>query len=146
MTSVRAVLPQSARESPALPSPPKSFEEANRMVQEVWQLAFPSLRFPVNVIGIFPRPKPSLLECHSSNNIKKNHRHQPTTPTSWKLLCGGGSEEDSKKQHQPTHSTHQVSACIICCKPSPQFHHLSRVAYCPCLLHLPVGGKSHYRI
>jgi hypothetical protein len=31
------------------------------MVEEAWKVAFPSLRFPVKVIDIFPQPKPSLL-------------------------------------------------------------------------------------
>jgi hypothetical protein len=39
---------------PLPPSSPESFLEANRMVQEAWMVAFPSLRFPSEWIGVVP--------------------------------------------------------------------------------------------
>jgi hypothetical protein len=42
------------------PPPPKSFEEATQMVVEAWKIAFPSLRFPVEFIGLCP-VQPNLL-------------------------------------------------------------------------------------
>jgi hypothetical protein len=72
--TTRPIFPESASASQVLPSPLELFQEANRKVQEAWKVAFPSLRFPVELIGIYPHPKLSLLECHS-NNIKKNHHH-----------------------------------------------------------------------
>jgi hypothetical protein len=78
----------SARASkiPVPTSPPKSFKEANRMVQEAWKVAFPSLKFPVEVIGIYSTP----TAVHSSatpatsrrTTSVRQHANQPTTPTS----------------------------------------------------------------
>jgi hypothetical protein len=50
----RAVSPQSASKSPLPPSPPTSFDNANTMVQEAWKVVFPSLHYPVELIGLFP--------------------------------------------------------------------------------------------
>jgi hypothetical protein len=37
--------------------PPNPFEMANEIVHEAWKDAFPSLRFPVELIGVFPATK-----------------------------------------------------------------------------------------
>jgi hypothetical protein len=60
-------------DSPSLSSPPTTFEAANRMVQEAWKVAFPSLRFPVEFIGVFPsRKSPLVAAPHEAS-----HQHQP---------------------------------------------------------------------
>jgi hypothetical protein len=59
-SSARAVLPSFSMSS--MPSSsPESFEAANRMVQEASKVAFPSLRFPVKLIGLFPVTKLPLV-------------------------------------------------------------------------------------
>jgi hypothetical protein len=50
-------LPQIVNERPLPQLPPKSFEEATQMVAKAWKVAFPSLRFPVKLIGLFPAAK-----------------------------------------------------------------------------------------
>jgi hypothetical protein len=55
-SSARAVSPQSV----VPPSPPKLFNAANIMVQKVLKVAFPSLRFPVKLIGVFPALPPEI--------------------------------------------------------------------------------------
>jgi hypothetical protein len=50
--------------------PPISFCDASRMVQEAWKVAFPSLRFPVKLIGLFPpqqEPAPAPASKQQTN-------------------------------------------------------------------------------
>ena len=69
-------MPEPPGNLPLSPSPPKSFEEANRMIQEAWKVAFPSLRFPVELIGVFPSRKSTLVAAPHKASDKQ------TTPAS----------------------------------------------------------------
>jgi hypothetical protein len=60
-SSSMPISPEPTSNLPLSPSAPKSFEEANRMIQEAWKVAFPSLRFPVELIGVFPSRKSPLV-------------------------------------------------------------------------------------
>ena len=72
----RAVSPQT---SPLLRSPPESFEEANRMVLEAWKGTFPSLRFPIEMIGLFPTTKSPLVAApHEIHQEPPASTRQPT--------------------------------------------------------------------
>jgi hypothetical protein len=55
------ISPEPPSNLPLSPSAPKSFEEANQMIQEAWKVAFPSLRFPVELIGVSPSRKSPLV-------------------------------------------------------------------------------------
>jgi hypothetical protein len=76
--------PQSASERP-LPQelPPKSFEEATQIAVEAWKVAFPSLRFPAELIGLFPAAQSPLVAApHQSDPQPPPLTHQPTTNSS----------------------------------------------------------------
>ena len=73
----RAACPQT---SPLLRSSPKSFEDASRKVQEAWKGTFPSLRFPVEMIVLFPTTKSPLVAV--PHEIPPVSTHQPTTHSS----------------------------------------------------------------
>jgi hypothetical protein len=57
----------SSQPSRLLPPPPKLFEEANKMVLVAWKGAFPSLRFPVEMIALFPATKSLVAAPHERN-------------------------------------------------------------------------------
>jgi hypothetical protein len=67
----KASSPVSPENVPKLP--PTSFHDASRMVQEAWKVAFPSLRFPVELIGLFPP-----LRHQPTTNHPPALTHQPT--------------------------------------------------------------------
>jgi hypothetical protein len=83
-SSSMPISPEPPRNLPFPPSAPKLFEEDNRMIQEAWKVAFPSLRFPVELIGVFPARKSPLVAApheasdqqtppasmHQSTNLK----------------------------------------------------------------------------
>jgi hypothetical protein len=53
------------------------------MVVEAWKVAFPSLRFPVKLIGLFPVAKSPLVAApHQSDPQAPPSKHQPTTNSS----------------------------------------------------------------
>jgi hypothetical protein len=54
-SSSMPILPEPPSNCPLSPSPPESFEGAKGMVEEAWKVAFPSLQFPVEFIGVFPQ-------------------------------------------------------------------------------------------
>jgi hypothetical protein len=56
---------------------PTSFRDASRMVQEAWKVAFPSLRFPVELIGLFPPASRPLVAA--PHEIQASTIHQPTS-------------------------------------------------------------------
>ncbi len=58
---VKASLPDAPNTPSLSPPPPESFEEANRMVQEAWKVAFPSLIFPLELIVGFPSRKSQVV-------------------------------------------------------------------------------------
>jgi hypothetical protein len=60
-SSSMPISPEPPSNLPLSPSAQKSFEEANQMIQEAWKVAFPSLRFPVELIGGFPSRKSPLV-------------------------------------------------------------------------------------
>jgi hypothetical protein len=51
-SSSMPISPEPPSNLPLSPSAPKSFKEANQMIQEACKVAFPSLRFPVELIGV----------------------------------------------------------------------------------------------
>jgi hypothetical protein len=66
------ITPEPPSNIPLSPSAPKSFEEANRMIQEAWKVAFPSLRFPVELIGVFPsRKSPLVAAPHEASDQQR---------------------------------------------------------------------------
>ncbi len=77
---------------PLPPSSPESFLEANRMVQEAWKGTFPSLRFPIEMIGLFPTTKSPLVAApHEIHQEPPASTRQPTVDsntmmTEWSLL------------------------------------------------------------
>ena len=53
------------------------------MVQEAWKVAFPSLIFPVELIGLFPAAKSPLVAApHQSDPQPPPPTHQQTTNSS----------------------------------------------------------------
>jgi hypothetical protein len=66
------------------PPPPKLFEQATQMVVEAWKIAFPSLRFPVEFIGVCPADQSPLVAApHQSDPQPPTpSTHQPTTNSS----------------------------------------------------------------
>jgi hypothetical protein len=73
--------PEPPSNLPLSPLSSKLLEEANRMIQEAWKLAFPSLRFPVELIGGFPsRKSPLVAAPHEASNqqIPPASMHQST--------------------------------------------------------------------
>jgi hypothetical protein len=76
-----SVSPQSACESPLPPTQPTLFDDANRMVQEAWKVAFPSLRFPVELIGLFP-PLVAGAPLETRHQGPPASTHQPTKDSS----------------------------------------------------------------
>jgi hypothetical protein len=60
---------------------PKSFEDASRMIQEAWKGTFPSIRFPVEIIVLFPTTK-SPLAAAPHEELQPAWTHQPTTDSS----------------------------------------------------------------
>jgi hypothetical protein len=70
-SSSMAILPEPPNNRPLSPPPPESFEEANRMVQEAWKVAFPSLRFPVELIGVFPLSKSPLVAAPHEASLQE---------------------------------------------------------------------------
>jgi hypothetical protein len=76
------ITPEPSSNIPMSPSAPKSFEKANRMIQEAWKVAFPSLRFPVELVGGFPsRKSPLVAAPHEANDQQSSPalmHHQST--------------------------------------------------------------------
>jgi hypothetical protein len=63
-SSSMPIFPGSPSNHPLLPPhnpQPESFKEANQIIQEAWEVAFPSLRFPVKFAGVFPSTKSPLV-------------------------------------------------------------------------------------
>jgi hypothetical protein len=75
-------------------APPNSFEAANQMVQEAWKVAFPSLRFPVELIGLYPASKSPLVEA--PHQRPPALRSQPTNDDSSKLKVAINKNFESK--------------------------------------------------
>jgi hypothetical protein len=65
----RDVLPQRVSQRPFPQSPPKSFEEANALVVEAWKVMFPGLRFPTELIGVFPKQQRMVFETYSLETV-----------------------------------------------------------------------------
>ncbi len=65
------------------------------MIQEAWKVAFPSLRFPVELIGGFPsRKSPLVAAPHEASNqqIPPASMHQSTN---FKVAINKSSKADS---------------------------------------------------
>jgi hypothetical protein len=84
------ITPELPSNIPLSPSAPKSFEEANRMIQEAWKVAFPSLRFPFKLVGVFPsRKSPLVLAApHEASDQQRPpaSMHQSTNLKAYNLL------------------------------------------------------------
>jgi hypothetical protein len=66
------ITPEPPSNIPLSSSAPWSFEEANRMIQEAWKVAFPSLRFPVELVGFFPsRKSPLVAAPHKASDQQR---------------------------------------------------------------------------
>jgi hypothetical protein len=79
------ISPEPPSNLPLSPSAPKSFEEANRMIQEAWKVAFTSLRFPVELIGVFPSRKSPLVAAQHEASDQETPPASMHQSTNWKV-------------------------------------------------------------
>jgi hypothetical protein len=72
-SSTMPISPEPPKDRSLLQSPPESFEEAYKMVQEAWKVPFLSLRFPIELIGMFSLRKSPLVAAPH----KASHQEPP---------------------------------------------------------------------
>jgi hypothetical protein len=102
------ISPEPPNNGPLLPPPPDSFEEANCMIQEAWKVAFPSLGFPIELIGGFPSRKSPLVATKGSSKLKvaknKNFESQLLKEQSFfKVLKVAAAPEQTESTPQTRH-------------------------------------------
>jgi hypothetical protein len=122
-SSARAVSPQSV----VPPSPPKSFNAINIMVQEAWKVAFPNLRFPVELIGVFPALPPEIHQeptawmrqpTNDSSNLKVTiNKNLGTQFLKQRVFITGLKKTLNNNSSQPTQHTKHLLAVFAASHP-----------------------------
>jgi hypothetical protein len=156
-SSSMPISPEPPSNLPLSPSAPNSFEEANRMIQEAWKVAFPSLRFPVELIGFFPSRKSPLVAAQHKASDQKSPPASVHRSTNLKVAINKNLESQllkeraflkalkttvAREQTESTPQTRRHSTGSIRGEPSPSLSDASRDLDCTCSIYLPVGDAG----
>jgi hypothetical protein len=152
-------LPEPPNNPSLSPPPPESFEEANGVVQEAWKVAFPSLRFPLKLIGVFPSrksqvvaaphevPTPAASSDAPINNqrlqqVKSCYQQESRKPTLERASFLKGAEGDGRPRTNRVDTSNPSPTGSIRGEPSPSLRDALGDIDSTGSISLPVGGAG----